>query len=84
MSAVAGTVLVLNSGSSSLKYQLLHPETGEVVHGGIVERIGETAARDRPAVPRARFGGGGGIALGDAGSGHARPSGSWRVAVSGV
>lgn len=49
MNAVAGTVLVLNSGSSSLKYQLLHPETGEVVHGGIVERIGESDVPDHKA-----------------------------------
>lgn len=55
MSAVAGTVLVLNSGSSSLKYQLLHPETGEVVHGGIVERIGETEVPDHKAALRQVF-----------------------------
>lgn len=55
MSAVAGTVLVLNSGSSSLKYQLLHPETGEVVHGGIVERIGETDVPDHKAALRRVF-----------------------------
>lgn len=55
MSAVAGTVLVLNSGSSSLKYQLLHPETGEVVHGGIVERIGETEVPDHKAALRRVF-----------------------------
>ncbi len=35
------TVLVLNSGSSSLKYQLVEPETGTSVFDGIVERIGE-------------------------------------------
>jgi len=34
-------VLVLNAGSSSLKYQLVVPESGEVRAGGIVERIGE-------------------------------------------
>ncbi len=55
MSAVAGTVLVLNSGSSSLKYQLLHPETGEVVHGGIVERIGESDVPDHKAALRLVF-----------------------------
>lgn len=38
---VAGTVLVLNSGSSSLKYQLVEPESGNSVFDGIVERIGE-------------------------------------------
>jgi len=34
-------VLVLNAGSSSLKYQLVVPETGEVQARGLVERIGE-------------------------------------------
>jgi acetate kinase len=34
-------VLVLNSGSSSIKYQLVEPESGAVVLGGLVERIGE-------------------------------------------
>ncbi|MEO7449163.1 MAG: acetate kinase, partial [Humibacillus sp.] len=34
-------VLVLNAGSSSLKFQLVVPETGEVTASGIIERIGE-------------------------------------------
>lgn len=34
-------VLVVNSGSSSIKYQLLAPESGTVVAAGLVERIGE-------------------------------------------
>jgi acetate kinase len=34
-------VLVLNAGSSSLKYQLVVPETAEVRAKGLVERIGE-------------------------------------------
>jgi len=34
------TVLVLNAGSSSLKYQLLNPDTGDVLAVGLVERIG--------------------------------------------
>ncbi|MGV9822756.1 acetate kinase [Nocardia xishanensis] len=34
-------VLVINSGSSSIKYQLLDPETGAVAASGLVERIGE-------------------------------------------
>ena len=37
----ASPVLVLNAGSSSLKYQLLVPESGEVLAKGLVERIGE-------------------------------------------
>ncbi|MFC3963382.1 acetate kinase [Nocardia jiangsuensis] len=39
------TVLVLNSGSSSLKYQLLHPDSGEVLASGLIERIGEGDGR---------------------------------------
>ena len=35
------TVLVINSGSSSIKYQLINPETGDAIAKGIVERIGE-------------------------------------------
>ena len=34
-------VFVVNSGSSSIKYQLLDVESGEAVLGGLVERIGE-------------------------------------------
>lgn len=36
-----GTVLVVNSGSSSIKYQLVDPVGGEAVASGLVERIGE-------------------------------------------
>lgn len=35
------TVLVINSGSSSIKYQLVNPDTGESLASGLVERIGE-------------------------------------------
>ncbi|NLV78728.1 MAG: acetate kinase [Rhodococcus sp.] len=41
----AGTVLVLNSGSSSIKFQLLHPETGDAPAHGLIERIGEPEGR---------------------------------------
>ncbi len=34
-------VLVVNSGSSSLKYQLVEPSSGTAVASGLVERIGE-------------------------------------------
>ena len=34
-------VLVLNAGSSSLKYQLVNPVGGEAIASGLVERIGE-------------------------------------------
>ncbi|GAB3881189.1 acetate/propionate family kinase [Terrabacter terrigena] len=37
----AQPVLVLNAGSSSLKYQVVVPETGERQAGGTIERIGE-------------------------------------------
>ncbi len=35
------TVLVINSGSSSIKYQLIDPKIGHVLASGLVERIGE-------------------------------------------
>ncbi len=44
MSGSAGSaplVLVINAGSSSLKYQLVEPDSGEVTADGLVERIGE-------------------------------------------
>ncbi|MFT4128115.1 MAG: acetate kinase [Gordonia sp. (in: high G+C Gram-positive bacteria)] len=41
MSGFAGAVLVLNAGSSSLKYQLVNPATGQVHAEGIAERIGD-------------------------------------------
>jgi len=43
-------VLVLNAGSSSLKYQVLVPGTAEVLAKGLVERIGEDAGPDGPGV----------------------------------
>lgn len=38
-------VLVINSGSSSIKYQLVDVSSGEALAGGIVERIGLEAGR---------------------------------------
>ena len=35
------TVLVLNSGSSSVKFQLIQPKSGASLLHGIVERIGD-------------------------------------------
>ena len=35
------TVLVINSGSSSIKYQLVDPDSGQALASGLVERIGE-------------------------------------------
>ena len=37
----SSTVLVVNSGSSSIKYQLVDPVAGQAVASGLVERIGE-------------------------------------------
>lgn len=34
------TVLVINSGSSSIKYQLIEPDTGESLATGLLERVG--------------------------------------------
>jgi len=42
---VSGLVLVLNSGSSSIKYQLVDPVAGTALASGLVERIGEPDAR---------------------------------------
>lgn len=41
----AGTVLVLNSGSSSIKFQLIEPESGKSLAHGLIERIGEPEGR---------------------------------------
>ncbi len=38
-------VLVLNAGSSSLKYQLVNPDSGDVLADGIVEKIGAELGR---------------------------------------
>ncbi|MGE0215478.1 acetate kinase [Mycolicibacterium sp.] len=38
------SVLVLNSGSSSVKYSVVQPDSGTTVADGIVERIGEDVA----------------------------------------
>ena len=46
------TVFVLNAGSSSLKYQLVDPGSGEVHAAGTVERIGEGGAPDHEAAVR--------------------------------
>ncbi|MGQ4597083.1 acetate/propionate family kinase [Nocardia sp. R6R-6] len=43
--AAEDLVLVINSGSSSIKYQLLDPESGVIAASGIVERIGENDGR---------------------------------------
>ena len=53
---MTGTVLVLNSGSSSLKYSLVQPDTGDSLVDGIIERIGEDGGvADHEAALRAVF-----------------------------
>ncbi|MGC5627315.1 acetate/propionate family kinase [Georgenia sp. Z1344] len=47
---MSGTVLVVNSGSSSIKYQLLDPDSGDVVASGLLERIGEPSGHLRHTV----------------------------------
>ncbi|MFT4085998.1 MAG: acetate kinase [Gordonia sp. (in: high G+C Gram-positive bacteria)] len=47
---VAGAVLVINAGSSSLKYQLLNPDTEEVFADGLAERIGEAESSIKHSV----------------------------------
>lgn len=39
------TILVINSGSSSIKYKLINPESKEEIACGIVEQIGEERSR---------------------------------------
>ena len=50
------SVLVLNSGSSSVKYAVVEPDSGEMVADGIIERIGEGEIPDHAAALRAAFG----------------------------
>src|SRR5271166_4008147 len=51
------TVLVINSGSSSLKYQLIQPDSGRSLADGIVEQIGEASSpvADHDAALRMAF-----------------------------
>ncbi len=50
-------VLVINSGSSSLKYQLIEPDSGRSLADGIVEQIGERSSpvADHDAALRLAF-----------------------------
>ncbi len=54
---MTSTVLVLNAGSSSLKYQLVEPDSGKSLADGIVEQIGEPSSpvADHRAALRAAF-----------------------------
>jgi len=49
------SVLVLNSGSSSLKYAVVDPDSGEQAVDGIVERIGDGEVPDHSAAMRVVF-----------------------------
>ena len=49
------TVLVLNCGSSSLKYAVVEPDSGRQIADGIVERIGAGPIADHEAALRAAF-----------------------------
>jgi acetate kinase len=51
----ARTVLVVNSGSSSLKYAVVEPDSGMMVADGIVERIGDGPVADHAAALRVAF-----------------------------
>jgi len=48
-------VLVINCGSSSLKYQLINPETGEVFAIGLCDRIGIHGSKIEYEVPATDF-----------------------------
>lgn len=43
MTSPDGRVLVVNAGSSSVKYQLLQSDSGEVLAKGLIEQIGESS-----------------------------------------
>ncbi|MCI0157352.1 acetate kinase [Leifsonia shinshuensis] len=48
-------VLVVNSGSSSLKYQLIDAASEEVLASGLIERIGEPSGHLRHTGPRGKW-----------------------------
>ena len=39
------SVLVVNSGSSSVKFELVDPDSGDSIAAGLVEQIGELQGR---------------------------------------
>ena len=55
MAKSSRTVLVVNSGSSSLKYAVVEPDSGTIFADGIVERIGEGPVADHAAAVREAF-----------------------------
>ena len=50
MADLPSAILVVNAGSSSVKYQVLVPETAEVLAKGSVDRIGESGSSEVTAV----------------------------------
>ncbi|HEY5879715.1 MAG TPA: acetate kinase, partial [Nakamurella sp.] len=48
-------ILVVNSGSSSMKYQLIDPDEGQAVTTGLIERIGVVG--DEPGLATHKQGG---------------------------
>ncbi len=48
-------VLVINSGSSSLKYAVVEPDSGDLVADGIIERIGDGPVADHGAALQEAF-----------------------------
>lgn len=54
---MTSTVLVLNAGSSSLKYQLIKPDSSESLADGVIEKIGEPSSlvTDHAAALRVAF-----------------------------
>ena len=69
MPASGSLVLVLNSGSSTVKFALISPETGERVLGGLADKVGtpEAVLRVQSAVPGAQPADGAGERLPDGG-----------------
>lgn len=57
-------IFVINSGSSSIKYQLVDVETGEATVNGLIERIGEPGSKAKDHVAGMK------IALDALGTGH--------------
>jgi acetate kinase len=57
-------IFVVNSGSSSIKYQLVDLETGAAVVNGLIERIGEPGSKAEDHVAGMK------LALDDLGDGH--------------
>jgi acetate kinase len=71
-------VFVVNSGSSSIKYQLVNVETGEAIVSGLVERIGEPGSKAKNHAAGMK------IALDDLGDRHENAAVGHRVVHGGT